>query len=145
MLQRFLFATLLFAAPVLVADDAKDIEAAERGWAKGVTTNDFALLDKVLAQDLMYSHSSGVVDTKASYIGNLKSGKSKYLKVDFTELKVTLLDPKFAYVSSRANFVTVNDGKETPMDLKLLHIFRKDAGQWKMVAHQSARMAAPAK
>jgi ketosteroid isomerase-like protein len=142
MLQRTLLALFLLAAPAVFADDAKDVEAAERGWAKGITANDFTLLDKVLGNDLMYSHSNGLVDTKASYVGNLKSGKSKYLKADYTELKVTLLDAKFAYVSARANFLTVNDGKETPMDLKLLHVFRKDGGQWKMIAHQSARMPA---
>lgn len=142
MLQRTLLALFLIAAPAVFADDAKDVEASERGWAKGIVANDFALLDKVLADDLMYSHSNGLVDTKASYVGNLKAGKSKYLKADFTELKVTLLDKKFAYVSSRANVVSVNAGKETPMDLKLLHIFRKDGSQWKMIAHQSARMPA---
>lgn len=145
MLKRTLLALCLIAAPALFAQDAKDVEAAERGWAKGIVANDFALLDKVLANDLMYSHSNGLVDTKASYIGNLKAGKSKYLKADYTELKVTLLDAKFAYVSARANVVSVNDGKENPMDLKLLHIFRKEGNQWKMVAHQSARMPAPAK
>lgn len=140
MLSRIAFALALLAAPALMADDAKDVEAAERGWAMGIVKNDFALLDKVLAGDLMYSHSNGRVDTKASYIGDLKSGKSKYMKVDYTMLKVQPLDAKFAYVTAQAKFVTEYDKKGTTMTLKLLHIFRKDGGQWKMVAHQSARM-----
>jgi ketosteroid isomerase-like protein len=146
MLHRFLFALLLAAAPVALADDAKDVEAAERGWAKGITANDFSLLDKVLSDSLMYSHSNGLVDTKASYIGSLKSGKSKYFEAKYTQLDVKVLDEKTAYVTARGNFVTLGgDGQKQFMDLKLLHIFRKEGGQWKMVAHQSARMPAPAK
>ena len=141
MMKRLLVLLSLIALPAFCATDAaKAVEEAERGWAKGVTTNDFALLEKILADDLTYTHSTGAADTKQSYIGNLKSGKSKYVKVDYEQLKVQVLTKDVAITICRAQFVTMADGKPNPAHLSLLHVFRKKGGQWQLVAHQSARL-----
>lgn len=143
-MKRILLALLMCAAPALCAQDnspeAKAIEEAERGWAKGVTANDFALLGRVLADDLTYTHSNGNVDTKESYIGNLKSGKAKYLKLDHSEIKVQQLSKETAITIARASVVTVSNGKESPANLSLLHVFVKRGGRWQMVAHQSCKV-----
>jgi len=139
-MKQILAVLFLCAAALPAADEAKAVEEAERGWARGVTTNDFALLEKVLAPDLVYTHSNGLLDTRDSYIGSLKSGKSRYLKVEYSEVKVRLLTPDVATANCRALFVTLQQGKETPMHLALLHVFKKNGGQWQMVAHQSARL-----
>lgn len=139
-MKPILLALALFALPAFAADAAKAVEEAERGWAKGVTANDFALLEKVLAPDLSYTHSNGANDTKASYIGNLKSGKSRYLKVDHEQLDVRLLGKDTAITLCRAAVTTLADGKPNPIKLVFLHVFKKNGGQWQMVAHQSARL-----
>jgi ketosteroid isomerase-like protein len=131
----------LLAAPLVAADEAKAVEEAERGWAAGVTKNDFALLEKVLAAGLTYTHSNGAVDTKESYIGNLKSGKARYVTVDYSDLKVQVLSKDAAITICRAKVVTLNNGQPNPMSMSLLHVFRKNGKQWQMVAHQSARLA----
>ncbi len=141
MLNRILLVLMLLAVPAFCADEAKAIENAERGWAKGVTSNDFALLEQVLANDLTYTHSNGAVDTKASYIGNLKSGKSRYVKIEYGDLKVQQLSKETAITINRAGVTTLVDGKENPMKMTFLHVFKKNGKQWQLVAHQSARLA----
>jgi uncharacterized protein (TIGR02246 family) len=139
-MKRILAVLFFCAAAAWGADAAKAVEEAERGWARGVTTNDFALLEKVLAPDLVYTHSTGAVDSRDSYIEKLRSGKSRYLKVDYSELKVRLLTPDIALTHCRAVIVTLQEGKEHSDRLALLHVFKKNGGQWQMVAHQSARL-----
>lgn len=139
-MKRILAVLFFCAAAAWAADEAKAIEEAERGWARGVTTNDFALLEKVLAPDLVYTHSNGLVDSRASYIESLRSGKTRYLKVEYSELKVRQITPDVALTHCRALVVTLQQGKEVPMNLALLHVFKKNGGQWQMVAHQSARL-----
>ena len=56
---------LLVAAPVFAAV-ADEVKAAENEWLTGITKNDFRKLDHVLADDLMYLNSTGVMDSKAS-------------------------------------------------------------------------------
>ena len=78
-MRKFLFLMgLLVAAPVFAAV-ADEVKAAENEWLTGITKNDFRKLDQVLAEDLVYLHSTGVMDSKASYVKSLQSGKQKYV------------------------------------------------------------------
>jgi uncharacterized protein (TIGR02246 family) len=131
----------LFACAACAASEAAAVEAAERAWGAAVVKNDFAALEKVMSDELYYSHSSGVVDTKRSYIDNLKSGKARYTQVEYDEIKVAVLSPDIAIAAIRARVTTINDGKPNPMKMALLHVFQKKGGQWQLRAHQSARLA----
>ncbi len=144
MLQRILLSVLLAGVFACAADEAKAIEEAERGWATGVTKKDYALLDKVLADDLTYRHSNALVDTKASYIESSKSGKSNYISIEYKEpIQPKMVGKDHAYAFVRAMVTTMQNGKPNPMDLAMLHIYRKKGGQWQMIAHQSARIPLP--
>jgi ketosteroid isomerase-like protein len=141
MTRRVLLTAILAAAPVLAADSpAKAVEKADRDWAAGIVKNDFALLEKVLANDLTYTHSNGNNDTKESYIGGLKSGKFRYTQMDLDNIKVNVLSKDVAITTSRAKGTALVEGKQTPFGMVLLHVFRLKGGQWQLVAHQSARL-----
>lgn len=122
------------------ASEEGAVEQAERDFAKAVVANDFEALNRLLADDLYYSHSNWAVDTKASYIDKLKAGTARYWALDIKEIKVQMLDADMAVVASISDFVTkAADGSRQEATLKTLHVFRKNAGQWELVAHQSAR------
>src|SRR5262245_61116176 len=42
------------------------------------TSNDFAAMEKLFGDDLVYIHSSAVVDGKKEYIESMRSGRVKY-------------------------------------------------------------------
>jgi hypothetical protein len=46
-----------------------------------MVARDFSALDKMVHEELLYTHSSGVTDTKASWLDSMKSGKVKYKSV----------------------------------------------------------------
>ncbi len=130
----------LLASALFGADAAGEVEAAERAWAKAVVANDFDALEKLLADDLYYSHSNFAVDTKRRYIDALKSGKARYYAIDLDSTEVRLLDDRTALAMSVGRYETkAADGSRQEATLKTLHVFRKHQGQWQLVAHQSAR------
>jgi ketosteroid isomerase-like protein len=140
--MRFLLiASSLFLGSLALAGPPEEaVEAAERGWASGVTKPDLDLLGKVLGDDLTYTHSTGAVDTKASYIDNLRTGKAKYLSVDYEDLKVHMLTKDTAITICRAKVKTNNNGQASDARLSFLHVFANRKGHWELVAHQSARL-----
>jgi ketosteroid isomerase-like protein len=143
MTRRHWLIAPITAAPALAmaAGDEAAVETAEKAWATGVVKNDYALLEKVLADDLYYSHSSGAEDTKRSYIDKLKSGEARYYGVEFKSLKVRVLDAKTALAMHIAVYTTkTSDGGKQALNLKALHVYRNNGGQWQLTAHQSARM-----
>jgi len=142
-LLAFAFAALV-AAPSLLAADKEEagVLAAETGWSKGVTGPDYAMLDKFLADDLTYTHSTGAVDTKASYIQKMKDGKMRYFKADYVaEPRVQVLGKDSAITIGKVNVVTLGaNGAQVPATLIFLHVFVKRHGQWQLLAHQSAKV-----
>ncbi len=141
MLSR-IFLVLTLAAGLAFADE-KAVEAAERAWAAGVTGKNYPVLEKVLANDLIYSHSNGLVDTKKSYIDALKTGKAEYYQINYESIRVKMLDANTAMAFCRAFFQTkAADGSKQEMVLAFLHVFRKNGNDWQLVGHQSARMPA---
>jgi ketosteroid isomerase-like protein len=140
MLKRILFVFLTAALMVSAADIATEVEKAERDWGAAMMKNDYAALDKLMSNDLYYRHSNGIVDTKASYVGALKSGKSRYYEINFEEIVVRPVDDKTALAFAKAIYVTkAADGSKQTMQLMTLHVFRKGASGWQLLAHQSAR------
>jgi ketosteroid isomerase-like protein len=133
---------LALAAGLAMADE-KAVEAAERAWGAAVPAKDFAVLEQVLADGLIYSHSDGRVDTKSSYIGDLKSGKSEYYQIRYESIRVRMIDATTAMAFCRAFFQTkAADGGKQDMNMALLHVFKKQDGGWQLIGHQSARLPA---
>jgi ketosteroid isomerase-like protein len=142
MIRRIALILLLitFSTAALAADEKAAVEAAERAWAKAVVGNDYPSLEKILADDLYYSHSNFLEDTKRDYIDKLKSGKARYYVLDIEKLKVWIIDDRTALVGAVAEYQTkAPDGSRQTSILKTLHVFRKNDGVWQLTAHQSAR------
>jgi ketosteroid isomerase-like protein len=130
---------LLVAAPMFAAV-ADEVKAAENEWLTGITKNDFRKLEQVLADDLMYLHSTGVMDSKASYVKSLQSGKQKYVSGKINDLKIRVYG-QTAVINGDANFEFVTDGKPGKAHLKYTHVFVKGGKGWQLVSHQSLKVA----
>jgi ketosteroid isomerase-like protein len=155
MTRRFTWLAALAATLVLSASapraqggDADAVKKLELERFKAQETNDFAALERLLADDLVYTHSSGAVDTKAAYIESLRSGKSKYLRITPEDLKVRTMGD-LVLIHGRGQFVLeamVNGQKgENPLHLSFLDVWQKKGGKWQMIAWQSTRILPPAK
>ncbi len=129
----------LVSGNLAAADPKAEVEKAERGWADGIVRADLEALDKLLAPDLVYTHSSGDRDSKASYMERIRTGKLKYSKVDYKAIEAYLLKDDVAFVAMRAE-VHVQSTAASVMQLSVLHVFVQRQGRWQLVAHQSARL-----
>lgn len=130
---------LAMMMPAFAGAPEEDVRAAEQMWIDGITKNDFALLGKVLADDLYYLHSNTNVDTKASYIESLRSGKSRYVAVKMNDMKVRVYG-NAAVINGDAYFDLMNGGTPSKAHLKYTHVFIKGKGGWQLVSHQSLRL-----
>ena len=134
------FAAVLLAAaaqPALAqSPDEAAVRAVEDRRIKALVEDDFATLEAIFADDLHYTHSSAVVDDKASYMAALRSGKTKYETIDREPARVrvygdTALMTGTAVVGLR--------GRAEKLSLRYTLVYVRQAGQWRMVAWQSTR------
>ena len=63
-------------------DARQEVEALERQRFAAQVAKDYAFLEKVFADDLIYTHASGKQNGKTDYIQSIRDGKSQYDKID---------------------------------------------------------------
>ncbi|WP_051236033.1 nuclear transport factor 2 family protein [Ottowia thiooxydans] len=69
----------------------QEILQLEDRRARAIVSKDHATLRELLAPDHVYIHCSGRIDTFASYIDRVLTGKSNYHSLDFSNVQIKLL------------------------------------------------------
>ena len=136
---------LLLCMPVLLmaAGPEEGVKAAEKQWAEAVVKKDYAVLNRVLADDLTYTHSDGRLDSKANFIDALKSGKQTYSAAEHESIDVRPLGQDAAIVRGRLRMTAAVVGQTaTPATFSILRVYKRNGNQWQLTAHQSARLVA---
>jgi uncharacterized protein (TIGR02246 family) len=129
-------------APATFADAAKAADAVKALDAKrfeATTKNDFAALASLLADDLVYVHSSASVDGKTAYIDALRTGKTKYESIEPSDVKVRVYG-NTAIVNGTAKLSVTTDGKTNSFSLRYTDVWVLRDNKWQMVSWQSTRL-----
>ena len=108
---------------------------------KAMVSKDSIQLDKILANDLLYIHSNGTIDSKATFIKNIMSGRLEYLEINLHQVEIRT-HSQTAWIHGAAK-VRVRNGKDAPeveLIIRYLDVYKKDEGSWKLVAWQSAKL-----
>jgi ketosteroid isomerase-like protein len=102
---------------------------------------DVAALNRILSDDLIYTHANGLQQTKAQLIGVLGSGDMKYESITpGDDIRVRIYN-QAAVVTGRASIKIRAHGEEQTFKLCYLDVYVKQDGRWQMVAWQSSRVA----
>jgi ketosteroid isomerase-like protein len=112
---------------------------ADRTRFEAQVKADVATLDKLLAPELTYVHSSGVLDSKDAYIGSIKSGKTKYKAIVPEEVTARTFGD-VAIVNGKATVDLVSDGQDRHLVLRYTDVWVKRDGRWQMVSWHSTRL-----
>jgi hypothetical protein len=119
--------------------DQKSVADTERQRFEAQVSKNYAVLEKVLANDLTYTHSNGNRDSKQSYIQSIRDGKSKYDAIDVEELNVRVYG-NTAVINGVCMIKAINNGETINTHLRYTDVYVRKGSQWQMVAWQSLRM-----
>ena len=122
-----------------VSADGRAVSAVEKQRFDAQVSKDVAVLERVLADDLIYTHSSGNTDTKQSYIQSIRDGKSNYGSIDVQEQNVRIYGNS-AVVNGVCLIKMTSNNTTTDLKLRYTDVYVKKGSQWQMVAWQSLRM-----
>ena len=101
---------------------------------------DFAVLNKIMAKEMTYTHTSARLDTKAEMIGFMESGRLRYESMERQEANVRLYG-ETAVVTGRSRIHVVSGGADLRFGLVFLEVFARKDGRWQSVAWQSTRLS----
>ena len=126
-------ATFLFAATPDPKTE-KEVLAALDAYKQAMMKKDIAALNRVLSDDLTYTHSSNLHEDKAAVIESAK-GKTIVEGIDFKDLKVRVYG-NTAIVKGDVDFRNNANGTVTVSKLNVLHVLVKGPQGWQLVARQ---------
>jgi len=100
---------------------------------------DLATLNELIADDLIYTHSSARLDTKQSLIGNMESGSTVYTSVVPSDVKAQDLGDTVVLTGSCK--ISVNaGGRPNSFGVRFTDVYARRGGKWQMVTWQSTRL-----
>ncbi len=137
MIKAFALLSLL-SAGAFAADPVDPVREASAMWRRAVIKQDEPALHRLLAADLIYSHSNGKTNqSKAEYIAAVMKGPSHY--ESFTDSDTTIR--VYGKTAVLSGFVDVKTPGRESYRVRTLEVYVENKGVWQMTAHQSARVA----
>ena len=115
----------------------KEILELEAQRCAAIIAADAIALRRLLHEDMIYTHSSGIADTKASFIDAIASGKFVYKRIEHAKESVRLYGDT-ALVSGQAAIDIDVEGAPRQLSLCYLAAWTRTEAGWKFVAWQSA-------
>jgi len=122
-----------------VASNAATIVELDKKRMQAMSEKDLATLDALLADDLIYTHSSARVDTKQSLIANMKSGATVYSSIEPSDVKAQDLGDTVV-LTGVAWIKVVSRGNQLDFGVRFTDAYARRNGRWQMVVWQSTRL-----
>jgi len=130
------------AAPVLAQPaDSQAVTSAAEKLRVAMVDPDQATLSGLVGESLSYGHSGGRIDTKTSFIGDLLDKKSDFVSISITDQTVHV-SGDVAVIRHTLSGETLDNGKQGTVLLKVLQVWQKQGGHWKLIARQAVKAAA---
>jgi ketosteroid isomerase-like protein len=97
---------------------------------------DVETLDRLLDDKLIYMHSTGIADTKASYLEGLRTGVWDYQSVDRTDQRIQV-DGDVVLVFCKMSIRLISRGVFRAFDSRALAVWVRKPDGWRLLAVQS--------
>ena len=126
----------VLAASLLASDPAQGVREAAEGWRQAIIKQDEAALERVLADDLSYSHASGKTQNKAEYIAAVTKGPGNYESFSESDTKIRI----YGNTGVLTGYVDVKTVGRPSYRVRTLEVYVQNDGRWQLAAKQSARV-----
>ena len=113
---------------------------AEKDRFAAMVKGDRAALERLLADDLTYTHSSALFESKEQFIKSVTGGTIDYVSIvpSESDWKVRV-NGSTAIVNGVAAVNVIDTGKDLKIKIRYTSVHTNRGGQWQMQAWQATR------
>lgn len=122
-----------------MAGNGQMIIDLDRKRMTAMAEKDIRTLNEVIADDLVYTHSSARLDTKQSLIGNMESGSTVYTSVVPSNVKAQDCGDTVV-LTGECRISVTSGGRPNSFGVRFTDVYANKGGKWQMVAWQSTRL-----
>jgi ketosteroid isomerase-like protein len=112
------------------------IEAVNRRIEEAVVSKDLASLEALYADDFVFTHGTGLVQTKSQWLDSLRNHETRYLsrKLDATSVE---LHAETATVTGRLLVCRQSEAEETRYGIQYVREYSMKTGLWQLISHRT--------
>jgi|TARA_Y100000294_G_scaffold132607_1_gene125153 ketosteroid isomerase-like protein len=125
-------AIALTAVAAAQSDDEVAIRALERAQADGVVEKNYEALERIYAEDFVFTHGTGEVHDTAQWIAALRAGRD-YQSREHEALEVELHDD-LAVVYGVLRIEASAQGR---FRARYVRVYQRRDGRWRLVSHRT--------
>jgi len=124
-----------------MADTRETIRLLESRRYTAMCEADAKTLDELLADTLVYTHSYGGADSKASYLDGIRSKKWQYRAVE-RPIEDIQVHGDCAVVTGQVRIELLSSGQPKKLNSRFTNVWVKGPKGWQMIAWQSTPLPA---
>jgi len=121
-----------------MAGNAQKVVDLDRQRMTAMAQKDIAKLNELIADDLVYTHSSARLDTKQSLIGAMEAGRTVYTAVVPSDVKAQEYGDTVV-LTGTARISVNSGGNAMNFGVRFTDVWVNKGGKWQMATWQSTR------
>jgi hypothetical protein len=102
-------------------------------------TKDSAALIDLVSDHVTYGHSGGNLEDKKTMVSKAVASKTEYKNRNFERISIDISD-EAAIIRHTFRAISIENGKESPLDLGILQLWKKEKGKWRLWARQAVKI-----
>lgn len=133
---------LFFTGLITVAQiDSLGLKEAMQKLDKALMEKNETVLKQVLHKNVSFGHSNGWIQRKDDILGDFKSGKLTYNKIENRSTAIIDISKKWATIKITTNAEGVVNGNTFKLTLHVLQVWMNTKKGWQLYARQSAKQS----
>jgi ketosteroid isomerase-like protein len=122
------------------ADAEQAVLAAHEQRRVATLAADVAALDSIMTADLTFTHPNGVEESKAEFLGTLRTGTLRYQSITDEDRRVRIHGDA-AVVSGVVRLVLTASGLPIDIRVRFTELWTRESGSWRMVLWHAAAVS----
>ena len=119
------------------SNDAAAVAESVAALTKAMLGADKAKLESLVADDLSYGHSGGVVQDKKDFVEVIATKKTVYNKIELSKQTITVSGNNAIVRHAWESESGTGDGKWNVSKIGVMQVWQKQGGSWKLLARQA--------
>jgi hypothetical protein len=144
-MKKIIAIALFFFSTGVLAQSSKE----EKVWSRvgALTqaifeTKDSTTLEELVSAEVTYGHSGGNIENKTQMVHGAVSSATKYKDATIERVSIDI-NKKTVVLRHNFRATSIDDkGVESPLNLGILQVWKKENGKWRIWARQAVRIPA---
>jgi ketosteroid isomerase-like protein len=118
----------------------RDVAAAEQALYRAMIAQDFAALDALLADDVVYIHSTAVAESKQGYFDGVRQGLYEYEAIASRNVAIRFCGDVAIQTGTVEMTVGARGGLRASIRLLFTLVWKHEAQGWRLWQRHATRM-----